>query len=50
MHWFLGCVSIENEFVGVQATPESIKSRIAKAIHSTVPDEMQKVYKEIFKG
>lgn len=45
-----GCVSIENEFVGVQATPESIKSRIAKAIHSTVPDEMQKVYKEIFKG
>ncbi|MDD3416920.1 MAG: ATP-binding protein [Lachnospiraceae bacterium] len=45
-----GCVTIENEFVGVQATPESIKSRIAKAIHSTVPDEMQKVYKEIFKG
>lgn len=45
-----GCVSIENEFVGVQATPESIKSRIAKAIHSTVPDEMQKVYKEIFNG
>lgn len=44
-----GCVSIENEFVGVQATPESIKSRISKAIHSTVPDEMQKVYNEIFK-
>lgn len=45
-----GCVSIENEFVGVQATPESIKSRISKAINSTVPDEMQKVYNEIFKG
>jgi len=42
-----GCVSLENEFVGTQVKPETIKSRITSLL-SNIPYEWTELYNEIF--